>query len=84
MKRTFKYKENIKSWWDVNIGDVLILKGKDGAVFDTVIIMKNNTESMCGDCPLSKNGGPGACVHYAFACNDSMTAISLDKIMENL
>ena len=84
MKRVYKYKNHVSKWYAVNVGDVLILKGKDGTVFDTVIITKNNTTSMCGNCPLSEDGMPAECMHYAFACTDSMTAISINKIMENL
>lgn len=84
MKRTFKYKSHVPDWDDVDIGDVLILEGKDGSIFDTVVITENNTTDKCGNCPLSKDGVPGECMHYAFACSSDMVASSIDTIMEDL
>ena len=85
MKRTFKYKEHISKWYNVDLGDVLILKGKDGTIFDTVITMKSDTkEGKCANCPLSGVAGPGECMHYAFACNSNMTTSSLYKALEDL
>lgn len=84
MKRTYKYKNHVSEWYDVDVGDVLVLKGKDGSVFDIVVIMKNNKEAPCAKCPLSKDGVPGECMHYAFACSSNMTAISVDSVLENL
>lgn len=83
MKRTFKYKNHVSKWYDVNVGDVLILKGKDGTIFDTVIMKETITKTMCGGCPLSKNRRPGECMHYAFACRGDMKARSIKKVMEN-
>lgn len=87
MKRTFKYKSHISKWYDVDIGDVLILEGEDGTIFDTVIMMESNTKSKlgkCVDCPLSENNVPGECMHYAFACSNKLVASSIDTILENL
>ena len=87
MKRTFRYKRHISKWYDVDIGDVLILEGEDGSIFDTVIMVESNKISRigkCGNCPLSKDNVPGECMHYSFACDSNMVASSIDTIMENL
>lgn len=84
MKRTFKYKHHISKWYDVNIGDVLILVGKNGDVFDTVIMKGSDIPNRCGKCPLSKNNTPGECMHYAFACDNDRIAVSINKMMEDL
>ena len=85
MKRTFKYKSHISKWYDVDIGDVLILEGEDGSIFDTVIMVESTVKvNKCGSCPLSKDSVPGECMHYSFACNSDMVALSIDTMMENL
>lgn len=85
MKRTFKYNSYVSTWDTVDIGDVLILEGKDGSIFDTVIMKESASGgSKCDNCPLSTDGEPGKCMHYSFACHNDMVAVSINKIMENL
>lgn len=84
MKRTFKYESYVSNWDGIDIGDVLILEGKDGSIFDTVIMTETDSTNKCGNCPLSEAGTPGECMHYAFACSSDMVASSINKIMEDL
>lgn len=85
MKRTFKYKDHIRKWYEVDIGDILVLRDKDGAVFDVVIMTEFNTGGhKCSNCSLSKNNSPGECMHYAFSCSSEATAVSLYKSLEDL
>lgn len=85
MKRTLKYTSRVAKWDDVEIGDVLILEGNDGNIFDIIIMKKSHNETRkCDDCPLSKDNRPGECMHYSFACSEEMIATSINKIMENL
>ena len=79
MKRTFKYERYVSKWYDVDIRDVLILEGEDGSIFDIVIMVESDTIHKCGNCPLSRNKAPGACMHYAFACMTNMKARSIKK-----
>ena len=62
MRRTFKYKKNVKKWNHIDIGDVLILKEKDGTLFDAGIVKKVNMSYRCRKCSLSKDGQPDACL----------------------
>lgn len=85
MKRTYKYKNHISEWYDVDVGDVLTLIGKDGDIFDTVIIKEfPGMTDKCCSCSLSENGIPGECMHYAFACMSSVMAVSMTKVLEDL
>lgn len=84
MRRTFKYERYVSKWTDVEIGDVLILEGEDGSIFDIVIMMESSIIHKCDNCPLSRNKKPGECMHYPFACRYDMVAVSIDQVMENL